>query len=337
MSKISLLSENSSRPAAMDDLKAVATLYNACSTEQVGRALWDETEIRSDWKVPDFDFDTDTRVVLAPNGELAGYASIWDRAPHVRSFADVYVHPAHTGRSIGTFLEQWADERACHTISQAPEGVRVVLQQRAFSSNVAAQALLRQRGYRLVRHFLSMAIEMDAPPPEPVVREGITIRHLRRDREARALVCARRDAFKDHWGHVEQPFEEEYAQWVTWMDDDPAFDESLWFVAMDGEEIAGFSLCYDITGEGPDVGTVASLGIRRPWRRQGIALALLGHSFAEMYRRGRTTVTLGVDASSLTGATRLYEKVGMRVRHQSDRFEKELRPGKDPSTRSIQE
>ncbi|MCP4540753.1 MAG: GNAT family N-acetyltransferase [Chloroflexi bacterium] len=324
------------RPATMDDLKAVVALYNACSIEYIDRALVEETEMRANWKMPHFNLETDTQVVLTPDGELVGYASMWDYAPHVSLFAGVRVHPAYLGRSIGTFLEQWAEERARRSISKAPESARVSLQQRAFSTNAAGQTFLRQRGYQLVRHFLSMVIEMDAPPPELVVPEGIVIRPFVREREARALVHALRDSFKDHWGYVEQPFEDEYAQWATLMDDDPSFDESLWFVAMDGEEIAGFSLCYDVTGEGPDVGTVEELGVRRPWRRRGIAKALLGHSFTEMYRRGRTTVTLGVDASSLTGATHLYEKAGMRVRYQSDRFEKELRPGQDLSTQSVQ-
>jgi ribosomal protein S18 acetylase RimI-like enzyme len=197
--------------------------------------------------------------------------------------------------------------------------------------------------YHLVRHFFLMAIDMDAPPPEPSLPEGIAIRPFVRATEAEALVHTTRDAFKDHWGYVEQPFEEDYAEWVHWMDEDPSFDESLWFVAVDGNasdadaEIVGCSICYDVTGKGPDVGTVETLGVRRAWRRRGIASALLQHSFAELYRRGKTNVTLGVDTESLTGALRLYEKAGMQMAHQYDRYEKELRPGRDIRTKSLEE
>ncbi|NIO68281.1 MAG: GNAT family N-acetyltransferase [Anaerolineae bacterium] len=121
------------------------------------------------------------------------------------------------------------------------------------------------------------------------------------------------------------------------MDNDPSFDQSLWFVAVDGEEIAGFSLCYSIVAEDPDMGEVATLGVRRPWRRQGLALALLHHSFGELYQRGKPKATLGVDAQSLTGATRLYEKAGMHVQRRYDSYEKELRPGKDLSTQSVED
>ena len=44
-----------------------------------------------------------------------------------------------------------------------------------------------------------------------------------------------------------------------------------------------------------------------------MAKALLAEAFAESARRGRTRVGLGVDSESPTGATRLYQSVGMFV------------------------
>ena len=61
------------------------------------------------------------------------------------------------------------------------------------------------------------------------------------------------------------------------------------------------------------VGYVGLLGVRRPWRRKGLGEALLLRSFQAFRERGWTRGTLGVDASSPTGATRLYERAGMRV------------------------
>ena len=79
------------------------------------------------------------------------------------------------------------------------------------------------------------------------------------------------------------------------------------------------------------------LGVRRPWRRRGIALALLHHAFGELYRRGKHRVVLGVDSQSLTGALRLYERAGMHVQLQYDNYELELRPGTDLSTQTLEE
>ena len=84
-----------------------------------------------------------------------------------------------------------------------------------------------------------------------------------------------------------------------------------------------------------DMGWVSTLGVRRPWRRKGLGLALLQHSFGEFHRRGKCRVGLGVDADSLTGATRLYEKAGMEVHRQYASYEKELRAGVDLSTQSM--
>ena len=60
-------------------------------------------------------------------------------------------------------------------------------------------------------------------------------------------------------------------------------------------------------------------------------MALLRHSFREFDRRGTPCVGLSVDAASLTGATRLYERAGMRVVRKFDRYEKELRRGTESS------
>ena len=100
--------------------------------------------------------------------------------------------------------------------------------------------------------------------------------------------------------------------------------------------IAGMSLCYPKQVEDPQMGWVSTLGVRRPWRRRGVALALLHHSFGEFYRRGQQRVGLGVDAESITGATRLYEKAGMYVQRRYNTYHKELRPGKELGTKTLQ-
>jgi ribosomal protein S18 acetylase RimI-like enzyme len=90
------------------------------------------------------------------------------------------------------------------------------------------------------------------------------------------------------------------------------FEPALWFLALAGDELAGFSICRQDTND-PAAGHVELLGVRRPWRRQGLGEALLLHSFQAFRQLGWTRGTLGVDASSPTGATRLYERAGMRV------------------------
>ena len=63
----------------------------------------------------------------------------------------------------------------------------------------------------------------------------------------------------------------------------------------------------------------------------GLSLALLQHSFTGFYARSKKQVELGVDSQNLTGATRLYEKAGVRVHQQLATYDLELRPGEEIS------
>jgi GNAT superfamily N-acetyltransferase len=209
----------------------------------------------------------------------------------------------------------------------------VVLLQQRLSTDAAARELLLGQDYRVARHYLRMLVELDAPPPRPVVPEGIVIRPFVRDREGRPLVRALREAFRDNWGYVERPFEEEYQRWMHMLDRDPECDPApFWFVAMEGAEIAGAALCHPRMAEDSQMAWVDVVGVRPPWRRRGIALTLLNHSFRALYRGGARKVALEVDTQSPTDATRLYQKAGMHVERRYDFFEKELRPGEAPST-----
>ena len=105
---------------------------------------------------------------------------------------------------------------------------------------------------------------------------------------------------------------------------------------MAGDEIAGVCLCTAHMPEDPDMAYVMSLGVQRAWRRQGIGLAMLHHCFRVFRARGKERVTLDVDAQSLTGATRLYEKAGMHVQRKSVTYELVLREGRDVSTQTLE-
>jgi mycothiol synthase len=103
--------------------------------------------------------------------------------------------------------------------------------------------------------------------------------------------------------------------------DAPDFDPALWTVARDSEEVAGVIRCDPRRWGG---GWVGVLGVRRPWRRRGLGLALLQRSFGTFFDRGERRVALGVDAENPSGATRLYERAGMHVEAEHLTWEKEM-------------
>jgi ribosomal protein S18 acetylase RimI-like enzyme len=89
-------------------------------------------------------------------------------------------------------------------------------------------------------------------------------------------------------------------------------------VIPDGIDI---KLNYPERADDPGYGFIGSIGVRRPWRRRGVGEALLRRTFALLHARGLRKVRLLVDSENPTGATRLYERVGMSVLRQSNTWE----------------
>ncbi|MGD2077880.1 MAG: GNAT family N-acetyltransferase [Chloroflexota bacterium] len=326
------------RPAMMEDLEEAVDLFNLCSMHKIGKPGVTFSEVRAEWLLPDFDLETSTRVACAPDGRLIGYIEVWDgEALPVDIWVWGRVHPDYEGLGIGTALMDWAEERARQAVAKVPDELQVIMRSGSIAGYEPAETLLEDRGMTLIRSFYTMVLELDQEPPRAKWPLGITVRPTKGLDEARKVFRAVDDAFRDHWGYVEQPFEQEFERWFHFMKNDEHFDPNLWFLAMDGDEIAGVSLCTRQSREDKNMGWIRVLGVRRPWRRQGLGLALLHHSFSEFQRLGKARVGLGVDASSLTGATRLYEKAGMKPVRQFDSYRLVLRAGRDISTQQVEE
>lgn len=324
------------RPATRDDIGGVCEVISAYSLDIHGIDNDARRNVEMTWEQPGFHVDTDTRVALTSECRIIGYAEVEDtEEPHVRVRSWLRVHPEFRGLGLESNLLSWIEERASEAISQAPEGARVTVSQGVPDGDAQVQSMFKDRGYSVIRHFWHMTIELDGDIPEPAWPEGVVVRTLVLDEDLEDMVHAFRDSFQDHWGHIEKPFEQELEEWDYWIRNDEQFDQTLTFLAMAGDEIVGLSLCDPKFCEDPDMGFVDVLGVRRAWRRQGIGLALLYHSFLEFKDRGQARVGLGVDATSLTGAHQLYEVAGMKPTRQINAFEKELRAGKDLSLEAL--
>lgn len=319
------------RRPTWDDLQAVYELEIACQLVDLGKAERQLERVKASWQLPNFDLQRDAWLVTTETGKLVGYRILWNSGyGKLTSFA--CVHPEYRGQNIGTYLIQLVEERAREMLVDIADGIRVTLSLESFTTNEAAINLFQKAGYTVVRHFWKMLIEMNEAPPEPQFPESVTLRTAVAGQDERAIYEADQDAFRDHWGFVPTDFE----MWQSWEVKRDDYDSSLWFLAIDraSDEIAGICLCLNSK---PHVGYVDTLGVRRNWRKQGLGLALLQQAFVEFYRRGRRKVELDVDAGSLTKATRLYEKAGMRPIRQLDHYDKELRSGKDYSTQEIEQ
>jgi mycothiol synthase len=293
------------RAPTLDDVAAVTALLNRVA--DADEAGWvDEDAIRNWFTNPRFPI-ADDAVVAERGGELVAYADVY-RGGEAKEkvWGDLRVPPEERGGEVLPRLIDWMEERAgrARFRLQFPEHVREV------------RAELERRGYTPVRYSFEMEIELADEPEAPEWPDGISVRTMRAGEERRIFDAAE-EAFADHYDFNPEPFEE----WRHWMMGD-GFDPELWFVAEEGGDIAGVSLCRATREGRPDMGWVSTLGVRRPWRRRGLGLALLLHSLRELRARGRERGGLGVDGENTTGAVRLYERAGMHVARRSDTYER---------------
>lgn len=221
------------------------------------------------------------------------------------------VHPDWRRRGLGTALLHWVEERQRAVAATHPDGIERRLESWAHENEAGRIALLEGNGYQIVRYDYEMSRPNLDDIPELPLPEGVELRpareeHLRRIWETDVEV------FRDHWGSVddtEAAFER--------TRDDPRRDLRLWVIAWQGDEIAGIVLNRIDREANAELGMlrgwVSSVGVRRPWRRKGLARAMVAESLRVLRDAGMTTAGLGVDAENGTGALGVYEAVGFGV------------------------
>jgi len=309
------------RPAKWADLEPVAQLIlDVCTSDGDPTIAVSPADLKNEWHSPGFNLETDAWVVTAADERVVGYEEFVNRHGHASLQGDGYVHPEFMGKGIGTVMLRALEERARKEMELAEPGLRVYLRNGMSTGDTVSREMHENEGYQPIRFFWRMEITLDEPPLTPVWPGGVALRPFEIEKHNYAVHLTHEEAFRDHWGHTPHTYDD----WQHRMNNEE-MDPSLWFIAWDGDEIAGYALCRYRN----DNGWVGTLGVRRPWRKRGLGLALLYHSFGEFYQRGTPVISLGVDAASQTGATRLYQRAGMHVAAEYVSYEKELRPGHD--------
>jgi GNAT superfamily N-acetyltransferase len=331
------------RAGKLSDYLLLFDLVNTYAQRLNGQRDLDDPElIRLDWQNEGFNPETDIHAVFAPDDTLVGLAECWTtNKPPVHPWNWVCVHPDHMGLGLWEYLLTWGENRSRAALELVEPDLRVAPRTGTEHHNAAAIQSIKALGWTQIRSYYRMETDLDSAPEVPALPKGITIRPYNPATETEAVYRCMIDAFRDHFGFIEPPFEHGFNDFKHNLIEEPGYDPNYWFVAVDGTphgdhgEIVGISLCRPVDAEDPEMGWVNELGVRRAWRKQGIAFALLKHSFAAFYARGQRRAGLGVDASNLTGALRLYERAGMHPARQFDQFEKEFRPGKELATQTL--
>lgn len=282
----------------------MAELVIAYEQSMYGQTTYSLSDLEAEWEVLDLTRDA---VVLLDADRVVAYGALYDRGELWR--VDGYVHPDECGRGLGTelvaILESTATERGARRIQNA-----------VLEPDAAGRRLLAGLGYRPVRVFREMRIELDGLPQPPAWPDTLVPDDFDAARDAAAFHAAQQEAFADHWEHRPRELDE----WRKYHIETDRFDPSLWRVVRAGNEIAAGAICEAHRYGG---GWVGVLFTRRPWRGQGVGRALLRDAFGKFWESGETSVGLGVDAEGETGAFHLYESAGMRsvmgwVMHEKD-------------------
>ena len=297
------------RAPAPEDAAEIAEVLNAhaCAT---GRPA-DETPdgVRRWFELEELDPAHDMFLALE-DGRIVGYADA--TAPGAaREIVNVDLRVASgRGHVVERLLEEV--ERRADELGDAGARIRAYANER----DDDYRAVLSRRGFQVVRSSYTMEIDLERPTAEPVWPDGLASRPLRPGEE-RAVYDAYVEAFADHWGFVPESF----ADWCTWTLG-PNQDTTLWRLVQDGGEIAALCMSKPSRGGDDALGWISVLAVRRPWRRRGLARALLLESFGLFRSIGRPRAALGVDGENTTGAIALYESAGMRATSRSDTWER---------------
>jgi mycothiol synthase len=296
------------RPITSDDFPAVAAFLAEDETYLFGRPSRLGVADVTAW-LSETDLPHDTWLIEEEGGPVAlGWVELAKEDDAGISVG--VVHREWRGRGLGSMLVDRSEDRLgslgadrVHNVTLAPD--------------LAARPLLESRGYGEVRRFWEMTIELgEELPPDPVLPEGRRIEPFSPEL-AQGFHAALEAAFADHWEYRPSSFEDWWQRQVARPDHDP----SLWFLVRADGEVAAATLNDPERSGG---GWIGALGVRPAWRGRGLAKALLLQSFQEFHRRGQRRVGLGVDSENATGATKLYESVGMAVDTEQVVWEKLL-------------
>ena len=302
------------RPPKRADFAAIVAVGEAFDRALTGTGDWSEEDVAHDWRaLADPERDA---WVIEDAGRIVGYATVQDDGEGT-FFADGYVHPDRFGRGVGSTLVGLTETRAEERL-EALALARVVIQNTVLHVDRAARDLLEGRGYRPVRHFLRMQIDMSEPPPAPAWPAGVVVAPFRPEEDLAAVHACMHEAFADEWSFRPEAIDD----WRKRKLEDPRFDASLWAIAREGGEVCGVALS---TAGQFEMGFVNALAVRPALAAARPRPGALRQAFTWFWERGERRVGLGVDTENPTDARRLYERAGMRAVWQADVYEKVLR------------
>ena len=296
------------------DAASIAALYASIESALYGESETGEADVRFVWGWPRFDRARDAWLLTAGD-RVAGYAWVWGPRLPRHDFDGTLQIPVAEGAAAAVPvllepMESRVREMArAHGMTEPPALVLM-----CSSRDDRKHEALVARSYRPIRTFYRMERGLDATFPAPRWPDGTDVAVFRPGADEAEVHDTIQDSFTQHFRWIAEPLE----QWRALRHHEFA-PELTFMVRHEGRAVAA-SVNYRSRHEG----WIGMLGVRRAWRRHGLATALLLHSFAAFQRAGCSQACLGVDSENADDAPRIYEAVGMSVTRREDFFERTL-------------
>ncbi len=256
-------------------------------------------------------------------GETVAFSRVWweEASPAWYYIPLGFVHPAWRRKGLGMAMLRYGETRLREAAREHPAGEKRF---RVWTTDkeYGAWALFTQAGYEPVRHYIEMTRPIDAPLPNAPLPAGLDVRPVAPE-QYRAVWDAKEEARQDHWGYAPTT-DADFERWTETR----TFAPHLWKVAWDGEQVAGMALNHLDEEQNARYhrrrGRTQYVFVRRPWRRRGLARALLVQSIEMFKAMGMAETALGVDTQNPSGALKLYESLGYQEGRRHTFFDKKL-------------
>ena len=302
------------RPLRTGDISAVADLLVAAEPLDDSGEFPDADDVADEWTGWGVDPVRDGIAVCDADGALAGFAVVFASA----TFRDVFrinldgrVHPAARGRGIGAALLDWELARAAEVHADRHPEAPARLVARALGTQPELERLLARRGLAAERWYRAMERQLTGlPEPRPVPGVQLVPFTWDRDEEVRH---AHNAAFTAHHGSSER----DPASWQALFTGQRSFRPDLSVLAVEDGAVQGYVLAYvhesDARARGYREVVLGQIGVLPTARGRGIAAATILEALRKAAEDGCRTSGLDVDSDNVTGALRLYERLGFEM------------------------
>ncbi len=273
------------------------------------------------WCTPTPRFDPNTHLLFAMSRNTEGNlvvigfsrVSWYTAAEDMRVYPQYsFLHPDWRKPGIWPAMVRQNDLRLREIAAGHPDIPRRAFQGWATAAQTQWIAALESADYQAVRHFNNMLHSLDNIP-DRTLPEGLEIRPVQPE-HYRKIWETQREVQAELFEVVAEAWtEDKYQPWA----ENPAHTPRLWQVAWDGDQVAGMVL--NRIDEEANAGSEKKRGytehifVRKPWRKRGLAGALVARSLQLLQAQGMDEVELGVDTENASGAYQFYQKMGYRT------------------------